>query len=88
MITEFLLQLAMWLGVFVLGLMPDNAELVTNASGVISDIAGTAHGISAWFPWHVAGLCLVATYTGWSLLFIVKITRQLLAHVPQFGGSG
>lgn len=88
MVTEWLLQLAIWLGVFVLGMMPENAELVGNASGVISNIASTAHGISAWFPWHVAGICLVAVYTGWATLFAVKIARQLIAHIPQFGGTG
>lgn len=90
MVTEWLLALATWLGEFVIGLMPDNqaATLVDDGSDVIANVVSMGHGITVWFPWAVIGVCAVATYTAWGALFALKIFRQLLAHVPQFGGTG
>lgn len=90
MITEWLMSLAVWLGSAVLGMMPESEadSLVRNSSSIVADVAGMASGINVWFPWSVAAICGVSTFTMWGLLFVVKIVRQLLAHVPQFGGSG
>jgi hypothetical protein len=89
-ITEWLLGLAVWLGQVVLGMMPDTGaeDLVGSASGVVANVVSMGSGITVWFPWGVAAMCGVVTFTAWGLLFVFKIARQLLAHVPQFGGSG
>lgn len=90
MVTEWLLQLAVWLGTMVLDMMPDSdaAALVDDGSTVVASVIQMGHGITVWFPWAVVGLCAATTFTAWGALFVLKILRQLLAHVPQFGGTG
>lgn len=90
MVTEWLLGIATWLGELVLGMMPDTGaeDLVSSASGIISNVVSMGSGITIWFPWAVAGMAGLAVYTAWGAMFVLKIVRQLLAHVPQIGGSG
>lgn len=90
MIIEWLLGLTTWLGTMIIGMVPENdaAELVDTSSNVIADVISMGNGITVWFPWTVVGVCLAATYSAWAALFALKIVRQLIAHIPQIGGTG
>lgn len=90
MVTEWFLTFAVWLGEMVIGMMPENgaAGIVNDGSNVVANVVSMGNGLSVWFPWAVIGAVGASVYAAWSALFIFKIVRQLLAHVPQFGGTG
>lgn len=90
MVTEWFLGLAVWLGSSVLGMLPDDqaGDVVGSATGIVANVVSMGSGVTVWFPWGVAALCGGFLFASWAALFILKILRQLLAHVPQFGGTG
>jgi hypothetical protein len=90
MIIEFFLGLVTWIGQFVIGLLPedDSDQIVQSASDALAGVVGLGSGVSVWIPWTVIVYAAGFTFTAWLALFIVKIIRQLIAHIPQFGGTG
>lgn len=45
-------------------------------------------GSGVWVPWAAIALSVGSVIGVWVVMFIVKVIRQLLAHVPLFGGAG
>lgn len=90
MIVEFFLGIVTWIGGLLIGMLPedDSAELVGSASGIISTVVSNGSGISVWFPWAIAGVCAIAVAGAWAATFAFKVLRQLLTHIPFFGGTG
>lgn len=90
MIAEFFLGLVSVMGTFLIGLMPEDetADLASSASGIVATVVSNGSGLSIWFPWAVAAACAVTVGGAWLALFVVKIIRQLMTHIPFFGGTG
>lgn len=90
MIIEFFLGLVTWIGELVIGMMPpdQSGEMVTVAADALSGVVSLGSGLSAWIPWAVIGVAGALVGSAYSTLFVVKIIRQLAAHIPQFGGTG
>lgn len=89
MITEFIVGAGNTVALWVLGIFPPmNTDAIISASTALSTIGTYMGSMSVWVNW-----LLIATQVGlvlglWLTFLVLKIIRQLLAHVPFFGGSG
>jgi len=90
MIVEWFLGFCVWVGTFVFGLFPteDAQATVSGLSGAIATVVSYTSGLGVWIPWALIGAAILFTFTAWAAIFVFKIVRQLLAHVPFFGGTG
>jgi len=94
MITEFFVTVAMGFVNWLLTLTPSSGDvspatglLVTAGNHLTALVSGAAQ-IGAWMPWDVLGIVLPIVLSFYVAMFVLKIVRQLIAHVPAFGGSG
>lgn len=90
MIVEWLLDLVEIVVGWVMGLF-DGLEIpdaVSNPTGTFSTLVGQAAGMGVWVPWAVIAGAVVASLGVWLVGFIIKAVKQVLAHVPLFGGAG
>ena len=90
MILEWLIAMCAGLGIIVMQLFPDNsaADALMNASNAVSTLVGYTTGIGVWIPWGLIAAAIGVTFAAWASIFVFKIVRQLLAHVPFVGGTG
>lgn len=90
MIVEWLLDLAdgfvAWFFRLFDGL--DVPEWIAGPPAYVYDFFGTLHSLGVWVPWFVMSSVAAVVLTVYGVGFIVKIVKQVLAHVPVFGGAG
>ena len=63
-------------------------EVVSSPTGSISTLAGNVQAMGVWVPWGVIAGAVAAALGVWAVMFIVKLVKQDIAHVPGFGGAG
>lgn len=91
MIFEFLMQLGVAMGEWILGLAPDTssaANLVIQADNAVRPILAAAAGLGAWIPWAHLGICIASVLAFYLSMFLFKVARQLASYIPFIGGSG
>ena len=90
MIIEWLLDLVVGVVDWFLSLFDgfELPDIVTSPSGSISTLAANVQGMGVWVPWGVVAGAVGASLGVWGVMFIVKLVKQVLAHVPGFGGAG
>lgn len=91
MITEWFLALVSGFADWVLSLLPSFTQaegvIVTPANWVASFLAGGA-SLGGWLPWPTIAVAFPIVVGLYISIFLLKILRQLVAHLPQIGGSG
>jgi len=90
MIIEWLLDLALSIVEWIFSLfggiqIPGN---IRNPSGALGSLFSQIGSLGVWVPWGVISVCVVSVLGVWGIMFLVKVIRQFIAHVPQFGGAG
>lgn len=91
MITEFLVQLGVWVFGWTAEQLPQFNEVegvVVTANTYLGPIADGMASLSAWVPWEVAALCVPLVAGVYLTSLVVKLGRAVLSHVPFFGGAG
>lgn len=89
MITEFFIGIGVWIAEFILGLFDfDLPDFFTEPPTVVQDLGGMVASLGVWVPWGVLSSAVFWVFALWVIFFLVKLVRQLVAHVPQVGGSG
>lgn len=88
MIIEWLLDLVIGVVDWFFGLF-DGWEIPDlSPPPEIASLLSFLDGMGVWVPWAVIGVSITAVLGVWGVMFLIKIVRQVLAHVPLFGGSG
>jgi hypothetical protein len=90
-IIEWLIQLGTAFGEWVLGQTPDTssaANLVFQADNAMRPVFSAAAGLGAWIPWFHIGATIAVVLGFYLLMFALKVLRQLVTHIPLFGGTG
>ena len=90
MIVEWLLDLVTGFVGWVLGLFDDwqlPTELMSPHSGIFY-VYSFLTSMGVWVPWAGIGVIVTITMGCYMFLFVVKLIKNLIAHVPGFGGSG
>lgn len=90
MIAEWFFELALLVTDWFLSLF-DGFELpltVTSPSGSIATLAANVYSMGVWVPWVVVAGAVGASIAVWGVMFVVKLVKQVMAHVPGFGGAG
>ena len=89
MITDWLLDVAVNIVTWFLGLIPpldlDPSLTSGEAFQVLADLV---EGFGVWVSWPVLVVCVGAVAGTWVIGVGAKGIRALIAHVPQVGGSG
>lgn len=44
--------------------------------------------MGVWVPWDILAAVISAVVAAYASLFIVKLVKQVAAHIPGFGGAG
>lgn len=90
MIVEWLLDLMLTVVDWLLGLVPPDflPSFVKSPPSELSQIAAQVEGMGVWVPWGVVAVAAASSLGVWGVLFVIKVIRQLFAHVPQIGGAG
>jgi hypothetical protein len=88
MIVEWLLGLGETISEWLAGLMTFegvNPEAVwSQMSGLVAQFGS----LGAWIAWGTIGTAVGVAISVWLVCLGIKVTRAVLAHVPQFGGAG
>lgn len=89
MITEWLVGMVEDLLIFIANLMPSwSPGEMAGARSTLMGLLETFGGFGVWIDWTLLGVCMAAVVGAWAVAVGTKLIRALLAHVPQFGGSG
>lgn len=54
----------------------------------LRDFLGSAASMGVWVPWTVMGVVLSSVIGVYLVTFIVKLVKNVAAHIPAFGGAG
>lgn len=90
MIVEWILDLVEGFVTWFLGLF-DSLELpewMTTPPPEVLSFFSMMTSMGVWVPWGVLAAVLGVVLTVYAAAFLIKLIRQILAHVPMFGGSG
>ena len=89
MITEWFIELGLMLAEWLLGLLAfELPTWFTDSEGLLVDLSAQVGGLGVWIPWSVMTAVALTVIGNWLLVYVVKIVKQLLAHIPQIGGAG
>lgn len=89
MILEYLLDLVLGIVEWFLGLFDDlDIPSWLSPSGQIQSFISNFASVGVWIPWTVMASVVTAVVATYSITFVVKLVKQILAHVPGFGGAG
>ena len=89
MIWDALVDAAVWLGEALLGLITsDFPAWFTTPPPFVYELTEMVGSMSVWVPFGHLMLLAVLVLGVWLSMFVFKIVKQLLAHVPQLGGAG
>lgn len=61
---------------------------IKSPPGYVHDFFGSFASLGAWVPWAVIGSVVALVLGVYGVGFVVKVVKQILAHVPAFGGAG
>ena len=89
MITQFFIDMAVNVLVWIAGLFP-NVD-TDNLWGGWHDFVmafDMAKSVGVWIPWDVIFMCVTASLASYGALVVVKMIRAVAAHVPAVGGAG
>lgn len=90
MIVEWFLDLVEVVVEWFLGLFDglDIPDWITTPSGDIALFVSNIESMGVWVPWDVMAVVVAGVIGVYVTTFIVKLVKQILAHVPAFGGAG
>lgn len=90
MITEALVRVALGFVAWVATLFPDwqLPDWVSSMQETELQLLQTYHGLGVWVDWAAMGWAISAVAATYGIGFGIRMVRALLAHIPQFGGSG
>lgn len=90
MIVEWFLDLVQGVVEWFLGLFDslEVPEWLTTPPPEIYTFFGNMQSMGVWVPWTLMGGVLAAVLSVYVIGFIAKLVKQILAHVPAFGGAG
>lgn len=89
MIVEWLLDLVVQFVQWVMSLFSELA--LPDWASPTSDLAtfiGYGASLGAWVPWATMAAVVGSVLLVYVVGFGVKLARQIIAHVPAFGGAG
>lgn len=90
MISEWFLTLMEGVVTWFMSLF-EPIELPDWVSSPPADIASfmvNLDSVGVWVPWPIVTTVTLGVVTVYVVLFVVKIVKQVLAHVPAIGGAG
>lgn len=61
---------------------------ISSPDSAFGELLGNVHGLGVWVPWGVIAAVVGAVLLTWITMFVIKLVKQVLAHVPAFGGAG
>lgn len=90
MIVEWLFDIVLVIVDWFLALF-DDVEIPSEVRSPTSSFSTLAANVSAmgiWVPWSVIAGAVAASLGVYAVMFIIKLVKQVLAHIPLFGGAG
>lgn len=91
MIVEWFIDLGVMVSTFIAGLFPTDWELpdfLANFDTMINGVLSSIDGIAVWIDWQFVLGTVLVVLSVWGIALGVKIIRQIITHIPQFGGNG
>lgn len=90
MITEALVGVGTWFGGWIVGLFPEwnPPAWLYEVPAMFSTAFGMVSGLGVWFDWQALGVVVGSVVAAYVIGFLVRLTRAVIAHIPQFGGGG
>lgn len=90
MIVEWFLDLVVTVAEWFFSLFDgfEIPDVVASPTGSIATLAGNVQAMGVWVPWAVVAGAVGASLGVWAVMFVIKLVKQILAHVPAFGGAG
>jgi len=89
-ITEWFAEIAMDFAIWIASLFPEWEVPVwmEDTRGAMVTFLESSVGLGVWVDWSALGICLTAVGVAYVAGLTIRLIRAILAHVPQFGGSG
>jgi hypothetical protein len=63
-------------------------EFLVGIDGMINDVLDNTSGIGAWVDLPYILVVVGAVVLLWTIAFLIKVARALIAHLPLIGGKG